>query len=111
MPGVSGNPTGRPPGFGAMIRDETRSGAELVAFMLGVLRNPKQPTPLRMQAAQWLADRGFGKAVVQLDAQVSATVDAPVTQLEAVRAHVDEADVERLTRALLGRDDDPQPGP
>ena len=39
---------------------------------------------------------------VDLRAQVEATVDATVVHLEAVRAHVQEADVERLTRALLG---------
>src|SRR4029450_580901 len=102
LPGQSGNPTGRPPGFGAMIREETREGAELVAFILAVLRGPKQPTVLRMQAAQWLADRGFGKAVVQVDAQLAASVDARVTHLEALRGHVQEADVDRLGAALLG---------
>lgn len=86
-----------------MIQAETKDGAELVAFFLAVLRNGKQPTALRMAAGQWLADRGFGKAVqtVELD----ASVDATVTHREALRAHVEEADVERLTRALLGTDD------
>ena len=100
--GPSPNPNGRPKGLAALVQAETRDGAELVAFMLRVLRAEKQPTALRMQAAQWLADRGFGKSVVQLDAQVSSTVDATVTHVEALRAHVEEADVERLTRALLG---------
>ena len=106
VPGVSGNPTGRPKGLAALVQAETRDGAELVAFMVRVLRDPRQATVLRMQAAQWLADRGFGKAVVQLEGTMSTTVDATVTHLEAVRAHVEEADVERLTRALLGSDDD-----
>ena len=103
LPGVSGNPQGRPKGFAAIIREETREGAELVAYMLAVLRQPKQPTALRMAAAQWLADRGFGKAVAVLEADI--TVDAQVTHRELLRAHVEEADVERLTRALLGADD------
>lgn len=101
--GQSGNPTGRPKGFAAIIREETREGAELVAYMLAVLRHPKQPTALRMAAAQWLADRGFGRAVNVVEADI--TVDAQVTHRELLRAHVDEADVERLTRALLGADD------
>ena len=67
LPGVSGNPTGRPKGFAALIQAETKDGAELVAYMLGVLRAPKQPTALRMAAAQWLADRGFGKALQQME--------------------------------------------
>jgi len=103
LPGVSGNPTGRPKGFAALIQAETKDGAELVAYMLGVLRAPKQPTALRMAAAQWLADRGFGKAVQTVE--VDASVDAVVTHREALRAHVEEADVERLTRALLGSDE------
>jgi len=85
------------------VQAETRDGAELVAFMLRVLRGERHPTVLRLQAAQWLADRGFGKAVQTVE--VDASVDATVTHREALRAHVDEADVERLTRALLGSDD------
>jgi hypothetical protein len=105
LPGNTANPHGRPKGIAALVQAETRDGAELVAFMLTVLRGTKYPTVLRMQAVQWLTDRGFGKAVVQLDAQVSSTVDATVTHVEALRTHVEEADVERLTRALLGGDD------
>lgn len=103
LPGNNANPGGRPKGLAALVRAETKDGAELVAYMLNVLRAPKQPTALRMLAAQWLADRGFGKAVqtVELD----ASVDATVTHREALRAHVEEADVERLTRALLGSGD------
>lgn len=101
LPGNSASP-GRPKGIAALVQMETRDGAELVAFMLSVLRGTKYPTVLRMQAAQWLADRGFGKAVVQLDAQVQGRLDATVTHVDALRAHVQEADVERLVRALLG---------
>lgn len=97
---------GRPKGLAALVQAETRDGAELVAFMLRVLRTSEQKTALRMQAAQWLADRGFGKAVQVLEGTMATTltgqVDATVVHLEAVRAHVQEADVERLTRALLG---------
>jgi hypothetical protein len=105
LPGrPSPNPGGRPKGLAALVREETREGAELVAYMLAVLRHPKQPTALRMAAAQWLADRGFGKAVAVLEADI--TVDAQVTHRELLRAHVEEADVERLTRALLGADEE-----
>lgn len=102
LPGNNANPAGRPRGLAAMVQAETRDGGELVTFMLKVLRDKDQKTELRMQAAQWLADRGFGKPVVAIDATVETTVDATVVHLEAVRAHVEEADVERLTRALLG---------
>ena len=100
-----GNGGGRPKGLAAMVQAETRDGAELVAFMLRVLRDAGQKPELRMQAVLWLADRGFGKAVQVLEGTMTHDVDATVVHLEAVRAHVAEADVERLTRALLGTDD------
>ena len=97
-----GNGGGRPKGLAALVQAETRDGGELVAYVVHVLRDARQPTALRLQAAQILFDRGFGKAVQQLEGTMSTTVDATVVHLEAVRAHVQEADVERLTRALLG---------
>jgi hypothetical protein len=105
LPGASPNPGGRPKGLAAMVQAETHDGAELVRHMLAVLRDKEQKPELRMQAVLWLADRGFGKPVVQLEGTMATTVDATVVHLEAVRAHVAEADVERLTRALLGTDD------
>jgi len=65
--GVSGNPGGRPPGLAELVREQTQDGQELVRFMLGVLRGRKQPVRLRMEAAAWLADRGFGKALQQME--------------------------------------------
>jgi hypothetical protein len=38
LPGQSGNPGGRPRGIAALVRDQTADGAELVAYMLRVLR-------------------------------------------------------------------------
>lgn len=65
--GVSGNPGGRPKGLAELVRAETKQGAELVAFMLRVLRGRKQPLRYRLEAAAWLADRGFGKALQQVE--------------------------------------------
>jgi hypothetical protein len=59
--GVSGNPGGRPKGLVHRIREETGDGAELVAYMLGVFRDEREPTRTRIEAATWLADRGYGK--------------------------------------------------
>lgn len=73
--GQSGNPGGRPKGLTQRARKATKDGAELVAFMLSVLRgelvdkegNP-EPVKLenRIEAAKWLADRGWGKAAQPL---------------------------------------------
>jgi hypothetical protein len=67
LPGVSGNPGGRPKGLAALVRQETQDGAELVAFMLRVLRSKRTPLRQKMEAVAWLADRGFGKALQQME--------------------------------------------
>lgn len=67
LPGVSGNPGGRPKGLTTLVREQTRDGAELVEFMLRLLRGKRQPLRYRLEAAAWLADRGFGKAVQQVE--------------------------------------------
>lgn len=104
LPGNNGNGGGRPKGLAALVRQETRDGAELVAFFLAVLRNPKQPTALRVVAGQWLADRGFGKAVTVLEADI--TLDAQVSAVDPVRERIREvltrADADRVARRLLG---------
>jgi hypothetical protein len=61
LSGVSGNPGGRPKGLVRRIREETRDGEELVDFMLRVLRSEGESTRTRVEAASWLADRGFGR--------------------------------------------------
>lgn len=62
-PGQSGNPQGRAKGFGALIREQTKDGAELVAFALALLRGGDVKLEQRFEAAQWLADRGWGRPV------------------------------------------------
>ena len=74
--------------------------------MLRVLRSKRQPMRLRMEACAWLADRGFGKAVVQLEGTMSATVDATVNQLDGVRAEIrarlTREDADEIARRFLG---------
>jgi hypothetical protein len=63
-PGESGNVGGRPKGFGALIREQTRDGAELVDFALSILRGKRgAKLDQRLDALCWLADRGWGKAI------------------------------------------------
>src|SRR4029453_9860636 len=61
--GQSGNPGGRPKGLVRAIREQTQDGEELVSFMLRGLRGEAEGGRLRdrLEAASWLADRGFGK--------------------------------------------------
>lgn len=65
-PGQSGNPGGRPKGFGAYIREKTEDGKEIVDFFLKVFRGedidrrrPKLKD--RVDAGSWLTDRGYGR--------------------------------------------------
>ena len=61
LSGQSGNPGGRPLGFREQIKESTTEGRELVEVVLGVLRDENASNRERMEAATWLADRGFGK--------------------------------------------------
>jgi hypothetical protein len=63
-PVVSGNPGGRPRGLGRRVRELVGNDGEAIAkFMFDVMAAPSNRTSERMEAAKWLADRGFGKAL------------------------------------------------
>ena len=66
LAGQSGNPSGRPKGFHAYIKESTAEGNELVDVVLAVLRDQNASNRERMEAATWLADRGFGRPTVDI---------------------------------------------
>ena len=75
MPGQSGNPGGRPKGLSRRVRELVGDdGHEIAEFMFGVLSNKTERTADRMEAAKWLADRGFGKAALVVDVGVTEHV-------------------------------------
>lgn len=70
--GVSGNPGGRPKGLAERVRALTGEGEEIIRLMLSVLRGEplngkRSRLQDRMEAARWLADRGWGRAPQPLE--------------------------------------------
>ena len=100
QPGKSGNPGGRPKGLAAMVREEIKDGKELTLIMAKILRGDlliekrfvnkdgEEKTYFewpshrdRIAAAEWLADRGFGKAP-----EIVANLDLNDTKNEQAKA-------------------------
>ena len=71
-PGVSGNPGGRPKGLSRRVRELVgEDGGAIAEYMLEVMNDERARTADRIEAGKWLADRGFGKAPLVIDAGVS----------------------------------------
>jgi hypothetical protein len=84
VPGVSGNPGGRPKGLSRRVRELVGDDGEAIAeYMLSVMNDEKQRTRERMEAARWLADRAFGRAVQALDIDVSQYPSLDPTKLSS----------------------------
>ena len=83
--GVSGNPGGRPRGIAVYVRENTDGGEEIVELMVSVMRGDVIGGQVprirdRMDAATWLADRAFGKAVAQVETK-SLNVDMGLNEI------------------------------
>jgi hypothetical protein len=64
--GRSGNPGGRPPGWGhlaKLVQQKTDRGATLVDLAVSWAQDEDAHPLLRKYAHEWLGDRGFGKPV------------------------------------------------
>ena len=74
LPGQSGNPGGRPKGLARRVRELVGdSGESIFQFMVDVLGDETARTADRLEAAKWLADRGFGKAVQAVEIDVPSS--------------------------------------
>lgn len=103
QPGQSGNPKGRPRKGDALaeaIREHVPPGA-LIAVAIRVIEDPKSAPSVRLQAAQFLAERGYTKPVERHELAVGNVInDEPdlsglsldqlveLEQLEARRAEL-----------------------
>jgi hypothetical protein len=85
-------PAGRPKGIIRAIREQTRDGDDLVAFVVRVFRGEVEGVRLRdrLGAATWLADRGFGKPTQGVE--FAGKDGEPLLSLALVRAVVANAE-------------------
>jgi hypothetical protein len=99
LTGQSGNPGGRPKGLVRAIREQTADGEQRVEFMRRVFPGEFDDVSLRhrMEAATWLADRGFGKPVVALEH--SGKDGEPLIPVDLLKKVVEDAGDERQERA------------
>lgn len=117
LPGNTANPLGRPggsKGFAALIREQSKEGAELVDVAFQVLRGElvrrewmgASEGPLEvmvtptvkesLDALKWLADRGWGKAVETVEL---SGPDGQPLQSEATVKH-EPLDPKRIANVL-----------
>lgn len=102
-PGVSGNPGGRPKAIVARIREQTNDGAELIDFLVRVVRDETEPTRVRIEAAGELLDRGFGRAPIAAAVELSVTAEH---SLMALARRLSAADMEAVRARARGYDVD-----
>jgi hypothetical protein len=79
------------------IREETGDGEELVDYMLRVFRAEGESTKTRVEAASWLADRGFGRPQ---QTTLVGTVDEEASH--SPYAHLSDEELKAKLRLLEG---------
>lgn len=52
VPGKSSNLGGRPKGVATLVQNQTKDGAELVTFYLGIFRDPRAKMAYRLEAVR-----------------------------------------------------------
>ena len=82
VPGQSGNPGGRPKGLSRRVREIVgQDGEAIIECMFSVMNNESERTADRLEAAKWLSDRGFGRAIQGLEIDVAQRGYLDVTQV------------------------------
>jgi hypothetical protein len=56
-------------------------GEAIAVYMLSVMQDAKARTADRLEAAKWLADRGFGRSIQTLDMDITAHPAIDVTTI------------------------------
>lgn len=75
LPGVTGNPNGRPV-VAAEVKKLARSyGAEAIEQLAALMRDPACPHATRKAAADSLLDRGYGKPIAHIEAGPAGAFD------------------------------------
>ncbi len=90
--GKSGNPGGRPK-IPEDVKMAFRAACpEAVQILIGIMRNPKEKTPYRLDAIKTILDRAYGKPMQSQDISVDMAGGLDVTA--------------QIRRVLLERDND-----
>jgi hypothetical protein len=86
--GKSGNPGGRPPGWGhlaKLVQEKTDRGEKLVNLAMQWAEDENAHPLLRKYAHEWLGDRGFGKPVQSVEISTVSDDDGqPLVDLTAL---------------------------
>jgi hypothetical protein len=85
LPGQSGNPGGRPKGLAQMVKEYTGDGEKLVKKMYEFAFGKRRvPVLIQFKALEWLADRGWGKALATYAVEVPDEDEQNLQQAIAV---------------------------
>ncbi len=97
LPGVSGNPSGRDPGYRELVRAAREHSGEALAVLVEIATDTKAQAMARVRAAEILLDRGHGRVVAERD--LGDDMDG---ERIVVRFRIGEADGAGFTAEELG---------
>lgn len=103
--GVSGNPHGRP-GVDFQLQQRAREDAgEAYALILATMRDPDSAMKDRLWCAEWIVERGYGKAALNVSGGPLVNINMP----GAGQPITDAGEAARLYAQIVGRPDLPMP--